>query len=373
MQKLAQSVLQAVGHVPTVRLNQIHSICQKHNLYLKLESCNPGGSIKEKNAVYLVEEAEKQGLLAPGGIIVESTSGNFGIGLAIVGAVKGYQVWIVVDAKLPDPMRQMLTAYGAKLIDVPLSEADEHGSMLLARMKKAKALAEATPGAWYPCQHLNPENPNAHTLYTAREIQNDFGGAPDAIIVGISTSGQITGIGSYFKKYYPKTKIIGVDVAGSVVLGTPRHPYKMTGMGLTFVPPQFNGKLVDHAFSVYDSLAFSVCRMLAQKEGLLLGASTGAIVAAGISYACQLDSQQPQSILMVNPDRGERYLDNVYNDAWIASQGLHLSSGHDLNEQIAKLRPIPNSYFNNDGNTNYENCFSTDNENSVERIPSTFY
>ncbi|KAB8031006.1 PLP-dependent cysteine synthase family protein [Fluviispira multicolorata] len=344
MNKLAKNVMQAIGKVPTVRINNISPICKSHNLYLKLESCNPGGSIKEKNAVYLIEQAEKKGLLASGGTIIESSSGNFGIGLAMIGAAKGYRVWIVVDAKTPPPTRRMIEAYGAILIDVPLTEADANGSMQVARMKKAADLAQATPGAWYPCQHKNPENPTAHSIYTAREIIDDFGGTPpSAVVVGISTSGQLTGIGSYLKRFYPQITIIGVDVAGSSVLGTPSHPYKMTGLGLSFVPPQFDGNLLDLAYSVPDALAFSVCRTLAQKEGLLLGGSTGAVVAAGLSYAINL--KQNQSILMVNPDRGDRYLETIFNNQWIENQRINLSSGDSLQKLIENLEPIPEFYF----------------------------
>ncbi|MBX9839874.1 cysteine synthase family protein [Silvanigrella sp.] len=343
MKKLYQNVMHAVGNVPTVRLNNMNEICKFHKLYLKLESCNPGGSIKEKNAVYLIEQAEKKGLLSKDGIIVESSSGNFGIGLAIVGAAKNYKVFIVVDAKTPSATRRMLEAYGATLIDVPLSEADANGSMQVARMKKAEEIANSTLGAWYPCQHKNSENPSAHSIYTAQEISNDFEGAPDAIVIGLSTSGQLTGIGSFFKKFYPNTKIIGVDVAGSCILGTPPHPYKMTGLGLSFIPPQFNENLIDIAYSVSDNLAFSVCHTLAKKEGLLLGGSTGAIVAAGISYA--LETKKEQTILMINPDRGDRYLDTIYNNEWIEKQNIKLKSNEILHTEIENLKPVENFYY----------------------------
>ena len=221
---LLATVTDALGKVPIVRLNRIHPSCQQHHLYLKLESCNPGGSIKEKNAAYLVNEAEKQGLLRAGGTIIESSSGNFGIGLAIVGATKGYRVMIVIDAKTPVTMRRMLTAYGAELVEVPLSAADAQGSMQVARMTKAQELAANIPDSWYSCQHKNPSNTDAHELWTAREIEEAFGGAPDAIVIGVSTAGQLGGISRYFKKYYPQTRIIGVDVAGSAIFGTPSHP-----------------------------------------------------------------------------------------------------------------------------------------------------
>ncbi len=336
---LLRDVTEAVGMVPIVRLNQLGAICSRHDFYLKLESCNPGGSIKEKNAVYLVEDAAKRGLLAQKGTIVESSSGNFGIALAMVGAARGYRVIIVVDAKTSPAVRRMLNAYGAELVDVPLSAADANGSMQVARMQKARELADKIPGAWYPCQHKNPRNPDAHTVFTAREIETAFGGAPDVIVVGVSTAGQISGISRYFKKSYPGTKIVGVDVAGSAIFGTPRHPYKMTGLGLSFTPPNFEPDIIDAAYSVSERLAFSVCHTLARKEGLLLGGSTGAIVAAGLAYGARTSTRQ--RMLLLNPDRGDRYLETVYNPTWLKEQGIDLFCERELTETISSLSVVP--------------------------------
>ncbi len=335
---LAGDLTEAIGQVPIVRLNRLHPACQNRDLYLKLESCNPGGSIKEKNAVYLIKDAEKRGLLSSGGTIVESSSGNFGIGLAMVGAARGYPVKIVVDAKTPPPMRRMLLAYGAELVDVPLSAADANGSMQVARMEKARELASQIDGAWYPCQHENPRNTNAHEIYTAREIEAAFGGAPDVIVIGVSTAGQLGGISRYFREKYPKTRFVGVDVAGSAIFGTPRHPYKMTGLGLSFIPPNFEAKVLDAAYSIVDRLAFSVCHALARREGLLLGASTGAIVAAALAYSSRIE--KGQKMLLLNPDRGDRYLETVYNADWLEEQEIDLLEGAALKATIDALQPV---------------------------------
>lgn len=336
--KVARDVTEAVGHVPLVRLNRMGPSCDAHDLFLKLESCNPGGSIKEKNAAYLIKEAEEAGLLAPGGTIVESSSGNFGIGLAMVGAARGYKVKVVVDAKTAPPMRRMLEAYGAELVDVPLSQADENGSMQRARMQVAADLSRSIEGAWYPCQHLNPLNPEAHTLYTAREIEAAFGGAPDVIVIGISTAGQLAGVAKFFRRWYAGVRIVGVDVAGSAIFNTPCHPYKMTGLGLSFAPPNYDPQVLDAAYSVDDRLAFSVCHALARREGLLLGASTGAIVAAGVAFAGLLGGRQ--KVVMLNPDRGDRYLETVYDRGWLAGQGIELLDGAGLDAAIEELTPV---------------------------------
>lgn len=338
---VARDVSEAVGQTPIVRLNRLGELCQTHQLLMKLESCNPAGSIKDKNAAYLIRHAELSGDLKIGGTIIESSSGNFGIGLAMIGAARGYRVIIVVDAKTPPPMRRMLRAYGAELVDVPQHSADEHGSMQLARMKKAADLATEIPGGWYVCQHLNPLNPMAHAEYTAREIENSLPQMPDAIVVGISTAGQIAGLSSYLKTHHPSVELVGVDVDGSAIFGTARHPYKMTGLGLSFVPPAFNPTQLSEAYLVNDAMAFSMCREIAQKEGLLTGASTGAIACAGLAYAKR--HPHKKRILFINPDRGDRYLETVYNDDWLAQMEIELLRGQSLIRASEQLTPVPRS------------------------------
>ncbi len=343
--RVVDDLSEALGNVPILKLNRISAVCSQQDIYLKLEACNPGGSIKEKNAFFLADMAQQQGQLKPGGTIVESSSGNFGIGLAMVGAARGYRVIIVVDAKTSPTMRRLLTAYGAELVDVPLSEADANGSMQVARMKKAAELATEIPGAWYPCQHRNPLNPLAHWKYTAREIEQAFNGAPDAIVLGVSTAGQLGGVAKFFRQHYPEVVIIGVDVAGSAILGTPVHSYKMTGLGLSFIPPNFNSRHLDLAYSISDRLAFSLCRQLAKREGLLLGSSTGAITAAGLAFAASQSNRK--KIVMINPDRGDRYIETIYNDEWIRSQKLELYENEgDLQKAISDTLPVPSILYN---------------------------
>jgi cysteine synthase len=331
-------ITHAVGVTPIVQLQKLHPICRQTFCWLKLESLNPGGSIKEKNAVYLVNQAEKQGKLKFGGTIVESSSGNFGVGLAIVGAVRGYRVIIVIDAKTTPFFRRLLLAYGAILEEVPLSECDASGSMQKARMKRAQKLAATIPGSWYPCQHLNPDNLKAHAVYTAQEIERTLGRSVQAVVVGVSTAGQIMGIASRLKQNHPSVKIIGVDVEGSVIFNTPAKPYKMTGIGLSFAPPNLNLSLIDSAYVVPESLAFSVCRALATKEGMLLGASTGAIVAAGLHMAKTLG---PNSrVLMINPDNGDRYLETIYDTSWLTNHGFIQLEHQEIIHAIDELQPI---------------------------------
>lgn len=329
----------AVGRVPTVRLSQISAQCQRVDCYLKLESCNPSGSIKDKNAVVMIEQAEAQGLLAPGGTIVESSSGNFGVALASQAALRGYRTIIVVDAKTTPTFRRMLQAYGAELVELGPEDIDAAGSMQKARMAKARQLAESIEGAWYPCQHCNPRNPDAHSLYTAIEIDMLFGEHLDALVVGVSTGGQLSGLARYLKPRYPHLKIIGVDVEGSVIFTPEAAPYSMTGIGLSFTPPNLDYSSIDRAYAIPEELAYSCCRALARREGLLLGSSTGAIVAAGLHFAASLP--EGAQILMLNPDRGDRYLETVYNDEWILEKGFSLVSPENLDDAVARLSPCP--------------------------------
>ncbi|MFT3772633.1 MAG: pyridoxal-phosphate dependent enzyme [Minicystis sp.] len=221
---------------------------------------------------------------------------------------------------------------------MPLSEADASGSMQRARMRRAQELAASIPGAWYPCQHLNPENPDAHAFYTAREIEASFGGDLDAVVVGVSTAGQVMGIARHLLPRYPSLKIVGVDVLGSVILGGPARPYKMTGVGLSFVPPNLDFDVLYCGYIVTEDVAYSVCHALGRKEGLLLGASTGAIVAGGLHLAASLG---PSSrVLMVNPDRGDRYLETVYDAGWLAKNGFTIHQDEALERSILSLEPL---------------------------------
>lgn len=336
---IAESLEEALGYAPMIKLNRISPLCQQHRLYMKMDSCCLTGSIKDKNAAYLIRKAELTGLLQPGGTIIESSSGNFGIALAALGAAKGYQVIIVIDAKTPPPVIRMLKAYGATLEEVPLNQADAAGSMQKARMAHALKLSQTLPNNYYPCQHLNPDNPSVHEKLTAKEIERAFPTPPDAIVIGISTSGQFSGISRYFKRKYPDVSLIAVDVSGSAVLGQPRHSYKMTGLGLSFSPPMFDPQQVDFGYNVQDQIAFSMCQQLAKTEGLLLGGSTGAIVSAALAYVGTMQDTS-KHLVMINPDRGDRYLETLFCQDWLSSNGFQTWNHSELLEQVHQLKPV---------------------------------
>lgn len=323
---------EAVGNVPIVRLQRLAAIFETRECYLKLESCNPGGSIKEKNAVWLVREAEKSGALKQGGTIVESSSGNFGLALAMIGALRGYRVLIVVDAKATPAARKMLRAHGAELVEVTLEMIEKHGTRHKARIATATELSQTLPGAWYPCQHHNPLNPNAHSEYTAREIASAFPGGLDALVVGVSTGGQLSGLSRHLLKVYPGLRIVAVDVQGSVIIDGQAGNYQMTGLGLSFRPPNLDYQSIHSAYVMPERLAYSSCHALARREGLLMGASTGAIVAAGVHLAHQM---APGSrICMIGPDRGDRYLDTLYDEEWLARNQFSITAPDRLEADI---------------------------------------
>ena len=328
---MTDSILQLVENSTFVKLNKFKDL----NLDFKLEQFSTTGSVKDKNALYLITEAKKQGLLVEGGTIIESSSGNLGIALTVIGRQLGHPVKIVIDQKTSSTMKRLLEIYGAEIEMVGSEYCDETGSMQKARMEYARKLQEKIPGSWYVCQHLNPMTAMVHYYTTALEIEKHYNGAPDAIAIGVSTAGQLAGISQFFREKYPKTKIWAVDVKGSGVFTSERHPYKMTGLGLSFAPPAFNWDLVDRAFCVNDELSASFCHYLAKAEGVLVGASSGAVFAATLRAIETEDHDM--KVCMISADSGTRYLDTFYDEQWLRENDINIFK---LNECLEKLGTI---------------------------------
>lgn len=325
------SILRLVENSTYVHLKTFKDL----DLDFKLEQYSLTGSIKDKNALYLITEAKKQGILAEGGTIIESSSGNLGIALAVIGRQLGHPVKIVIDQKTSATMKRLLELYGAEVLIVSSEYCDEAGSMQKARMEYAKKLQEEIPGSWYVCQHLNPMTAIVHYYSTALEIEEYYNGAPDAIVIGVSTAGQLAGISQYFREKYPKTKIWAVDVKGSGIFTSDRHPYKMTGLGLSFAPPAFNWELVDRAFCVDDDLSCSLCYYLAKEEGLLLGPTSGAVLAATLTALKTED--RTMKVCMISADSGSRYLDTFYNEQWLEENNVNV---FELDECMERLGTV---------------------------------
>jgi len=300
MTKIYQSVTELVGHTPIVKLNKVVGE-DSADVYVKLEFYNPGSSVKDRIALAMIEKAKKDGSLKAGNTIVEPTSGNTGIGLAMIGAAKGYRVVIVMPETMSIERRKLMQAYGAELILTPGSEG------ITGSINKAKELAEQE-GYFMPLQFENPANPEIHEKTTGKEIENAFESKGlDAFVAGIGTGGTITGAGRELKRVYPDLKIYGVEPAESAILeGGQPGPHKIQGIGTGFVPKVLDTEIFDQAIAVSSEDAMATAREVGRKEGLLVGISSGAAIHAALKVAKELG--KGKKVLAIVPDNGERYL-----------------------------------------------------------------
>ena len=296
---LANDVLQTIGKTPHIRINRLFGT--KHNIYVKSERANPGGSIKDRIALAMVEAAEASGALKPGATIIEPTSGNTGVGLAMVAAVKGYKLLLVMPESMSIERRRLMLAYGARFELTP-KEKGMNGAIA-----RAGELVQSTPGAWMPQQFDNPANIDVHVRTTAEEIAADFPSGFDALITGVGTGGHITGCAQVLKKMWPKLKVYAVEPAASpVISGGKPGPHPIQGIGAGFIPNNLHVDLLDGTIQVEAEAAKEMARRSASEEGLLVGISSGATLAA---IAQKLpDLPAGATVLGFNYDTGERYL-----------------------------------------------------------------
>ena len=296
----ANSVLDLIGATPIIRLNRVVPPGAA-TVWAKLERANPGGSIKDRIGLAMIEAAERDGALKPGGTIVEPTSGNTGVGLAMVAAVKGYRVVLVMPESMSVERRRLLTAYGA---EVMLTPGDEGMS---GAVKRARELVAENPGYFTPQQFDNPANPEAHRHTTAQEILTQAAGPIDAFVAGVGTGGTITGVGEVLKEMYPGILVVAVEPAGSPVLsGGQPGTHKIQGIGADFVPSVLKRDVIDEVLPVADDDAMEMARRLAREEGLLVGISSGAATHAAAEIAARLG--RDKTVVTILPDTGERYL-----------------------------------------------------------------
>jgi cysteine synthase A len=297
---VAESVLALIGNTPLVRLRRMTD-AKTASILAKLELCNPGGSVKDRICLAMVEDAEARGLLKPGAVIIEPTSGNTGIGLAMIGAVKGYRVILTMPETMSAERIQILKSYGAEVVLTPAAEG------MAGAVKRAEAIAKETPGAFTPQQFMNPANPEAHRRTTAQEIVRATGGGVDAFVAGVGTGGTITGVGEVLKKRNPRVRIVAVEPKQSPVLsGGAAGPHMIQGIGAGFVPQVLNRSVIDEIITVSDEQAYETARRLAQEEGLFVGISAGAACWAALRVAKALGPGK--TVVTVLPDTGERYL-----------------------------------------------------------------
>ncbi len=294
-----RKIYETIGNTPLVKINKL--ACENcAEVYAKLEGFNPGGSVKDRIALYMIEGAEKEGVLKPGGTIIEPTSGNTGIGLAFVCAAKGYRLIIVMPESMSIERRQVLKAYGAEIILTPASEGMAGAIRLAEQLAKEK-------GYFMPLQFENKYNPQAHRETTALEILRDMDGKIDAFVAGVGTGGTITGVGEVFKEKIPGVKIVAVEPEKSALLSGGTHsPHKIQGIGPGFIPKILNRNVIDEVIAVSDEDAFEMTRRLAKEEGLFVGISSGAAMVGALKVAQKLG--KGKRVVVVLPDGGNKYL-----------------------------------------------------------------
>ncbi len=292
------NILETIGNTPHIRLNKLFP---HQEVWIKLEKKNPSGSIKDRTALSMINDAEKRGIISPGDIIIEPTSGNTGVALSFVGAVKGYKVIIIMPESMSIERRQLITLYGAELVLTPREKG------IKGAIEKAEELQKEIPGAWIPQQFQNPSNPEIHVKTTAQEIIDDFPEGIDYLITGIGTGGHITGVGHELKKRFTNIQVIGVEPTDSPIISEGMSgPHAIQGIGAGFIPATLDIRVLDDVIKITKEEAYENVRLLAREEGILGGISTGAAIAAVFKKTS--DIKENKRIITFNYDTGERYL-----------------------------------------------------------------
>ncbi|MBO7418880.1 MAG: cysteine synthase A [Bacteroidaceae bacterium] len=306
MANIAKQLTELVGNTPLLELRNLR---EKKNLQAsiiaKLEYFNPAGSVKDRVALAMIEDAEAKGILQPGATIIEPTSGNTGVGLAFVSSAKGYKLILTMPDTMSIERRNLLKALGAKVVLTPGSAG------MKGAIAKAEELQASTPGSWIPQQFNNPSNPAIHLKTTGEEIWRDTDGKVDIFVAGVGTGGTVSGVGQALKQHNPSVKIVAVEPASSPVLsGGQSGPHKIQGIGAGFVPDNFNASVIDEVLTIENDEAILASRQVAQSEGLLVGISSGAALAGAVRLA-QRPENKGKTIVALLPDTGERYLSTV--------------------------------------------------------------
>jgi cystathionine beta-synthase len=338
-----RTILDLVGHTPVIPL---HRVGQRvpYRLLAKLEFLNPGGSVKDRIGARMVDDAEARGLLKPGGTIIEATSGNTGVGLALVAAVRGYRSIFVIPDKMSSEKIRLLRAYGARVIVTPSELPPDHP---LSHYSVAKRLAAEIPNSYYANQFENPVNPEAHYRSTGPEIAHDGGDGLAAVVATVGTGGTLSGIGRYFKEHRPSVRIVAVDPKGSI-LGTyfrtkklvAARPYLVEGIGEDMIPQTMHFQYFDEFVEVTDRESFAMARRLGREEGLFVGGSSGSAVAGALAWLERRPIPEGSTVVIVLPDSGDRYLSKFYSEEWLREKGLLDESGS-ARDLLDLKSPVP--------------------------------
>lgn len=314
--QIYDDIVSVIGNTPLVRLSRLHP---PGNLVAKLEFLNPGGSVKERIAVSMIDQAEADGLLKPGGTIIEPTSGNTGVGLALVAAVRGYKVICTVPDKVSKEKQDLLRAYGVEVIECPTEYGPDHPDSYYG---VATRLSEEIEGAFQPNQYFNEANPRAHYETTGPEIWEQTDGDVDTLVAGVGTGGTITGVGQFLKQHKPRVEIVGADPEGSIYTKGPDgdlHQYFVEGVGEDFYPETVDLEIIDRFIEVTDAESFAMARRLAREEGVLTGGSGGMAVYAALQVA---EEDHSKLTVVIVPDSGRGYLSKVFNNEWMTEHGF---------------------------------------------------
>jgi cystathionine beta-synthase len=341
--RVAGSILDLVGNTPLVPLQRV-AAGVPYRLLAKLEFLNPGGSVKDRIGLPMIEAAERDGRLKPGGTIVEATSGNTGVGLALLAAVRGYRIVFVIPDKMSSEKIRLLRAYGARVVVTPSGVAPDHP---MSHYSVAAKLAREIPDAYHPNQYENAGNPEAHYRTTGPEIDRGAGPALAAVVGTVGTGGTMSGIGRYLKEHRPDVRVVAVDPAGSV-LGPyfrthrtpPAVPYLVEGIGEDKVPKTIHYQYLDEFVEVGDQESFLMARRLAREEGLLVGGSSGAAVVGALTWLKSRPIPEGSTVVVVLPDSGDRYLSKFYSDDWMREKGM-LDVGQTARELLARKGAVP--------------------------------